>query len=122
MRVGKFPASFESAHRGRLRAARPLALANSSFEQAYEAHSEARPTTGPDFLDGILCQLFNVGSRGGKADERGLNFMLSLVKGAKPRDEVEALLAAQMAAVHAATMTFALIPQQDSAERAINVK
>jgi hypothetical protein len=33
LRVGKFPASFESARRGRLRAARPLALANSSFEQ-----------------------------------------------------------------------------------------
>ena len=33
-------------------------------------------TTDPDFLDGILCQLVNVGRRGGKADERGLNFML----------------------------------------------
>jgi hypothetical protein len=45
----------------------------------------------------------------------------------KPRDEVEALLAAQMAAVHTAIMTFArrlghvkTIPQQDSAERAFN--
>ena len=51
---------------------------------------EALGTTDPDFLDGILCQLFKVGSRGGKADERGLNFMLSVVKGVKPRDEVEA--------------------------------
>jgi hypothetical protein len=88
---------------------------------------EALGTTDPDFLDGILCQLFNVGSRGGKADERTLNFMLSVVKGVKPRDQVEALLAVQMAAVHAATMTMACrlgrtetIPQQDSAERAFN--
>jgi hypothetical protein len=88
---------------------------------------EALGTTDPDFLDGILCQLVNVGSRGGKADERGLNFMLSVIKGVKPRDEVEALLAAQMAAVHTAIMTFArrlghveTIPQQDSAERAFN--
>jgi hypothetical protein len=88
---------------------------------------EAVGTTDPDFLDGILRQLANAGSRGGKVDEQGLNFMLSVVKGVKPRDQVEALLAAQMAVVHAATMTFALrlrhvktIPQQDSAERAFN--
>jgi hypothetical protein len=88
---------------------------------------EALGTTDPDFLDGILCQLVNVGRRGGKADERGLNFMLSVIKGVKPRDQVEALLAAQMAAVHTATMTLARqlahvgnIPQQDSAERAFN--
>jgi hypothetical protein len=49
------------------------------------------------------------------------------VKGIEPRDEIEAMLAAQMAAVHMATMTFARrltqvdnIPQQDSAERAFN--
>jgi hypothetical protein len=69
---------------------------------------EALGTTDPDFLDGILRQLANAGSRGGKVDEQGLNFMLSVVKRVKPRDQVEALLAAQMAAVHAATMTFAL--------------
>ena len=33
--------------------------------------------------------------------------MLSVVKGVEPRDQVEAMLAAQMAAVHTATMTFA---------------
>jgi hypothetical protein len=88
---------------------------------------EALGTTDPDFLDGILCQLVNVGRRGGKADERGLNFMLSVIKGVKPRDQVETMLAAQMAAVHTATMTLArrlghveTIPQQDSAERAFN--
>jgi hypothetical protein len=88
---------------------------------------EALGTTDADFMDGILSQLLNAGSRAGKPDERGLNFMLSVVKGVKPRDQVEALLAAQMAAVHAATMTFAFrlgqaetIPQQDSAERAFN--
>ena len=60
-------------------------------------------------------------------DERGLNFMLAMVKGMEPKDQVEAMLAAQMAAVHMSTMTFARrlahvenIPQQDSAERAFN--
>jgi hypothetical protein len=49
------------------------------------------------------------------------------VKGIEPKDEVEAMLAAQMAAVHMASMTFARrlahvenLPQQDSAERAFN--
>ena len=39
--------------------------------------------------------------------ERGLNFMLSMVKGIEPKDQVEAMLAAQMAVVHTATMTYA---------------
>ena len=53
--------------------------------------------------------------------------MLSVVKGVKPKDQLETMLAAQMAAIHMATMTFArrlahvdTIQQQDSAERALN--
>ena len=53
--------------------------------------------------------------------------MLAVIAGIEPRDEMEAMLAAQMAAVHRATLTFARrlnhienIPQQDSAERAFN--
>jgi hypothetical protein len=83
-------------------------------------------TVDKDFLDGLLEHLANAGSQGHQI-ERGLNFMVSVVKGIKPRDEVEAMLAAQMAAVHMATMTFArrlahveATPQQDSTERAFN--
>jgi hypothetical protein len=68
-----------------------------------------------------------LGSQGRNIDEAGLNFMLSVIKGIKPKDQLEAMLAAQMAAVHMATMTFAqrlnhveTIQQQDSAERALN--
>jgi hypothetical protein len=50
-----------------------------------------------------------------------------MIRAVEPRDEVEAMLAAQMAAIHMATMTFARrlnhvdnIAQQDSAERAFN--
>ncbi len=88
---------------------------------------EALGTTELDFLRGLLGQLVNAGSQGGQVDEDGLNFMLSVVKGIEPEDEIETMLAAQMAAVHMATMTFARrlahvdnIPQQDSAERAFN--
>lgn len=88
---------------------------------------EALGTAEADFLHGLLGQLANVSTQGRDVDERGLNFMLSVVKGIEPRDQVEGMLAAQMAAVHNATMTFARrlahvenIPQQDSAERAFN--
>jgi hypothetical protein len=88
---------------------------------------EALGSRDPDFLDGLLKQLCNIGSHGRSVDEEGLNFMLSIVKGTEPRDQVDAMLAAQMAAVHNATLTFARrlnhvenIPQQDSAERAFN--
>ena len=86
---------------------------------------EALGTADLNFLEGLLQQLARVA--GPESDERGLNFMLALVKGVEPKDQVEAMLAAQMAAVHNATMTFARrlnraenVPQQDSAERAFN--
>ena len=76
-----------------------------------------------DFLRSLICQLVNAGSKGPAADEDVANFMLAVVTGIEPRDEVEAMLAFQMAAVHMATMTFARrlnhiesIPQQDSAD------
>ncbi len=88
---------------------------------------EAVGTVDLDFLNGLLKQLANAGSQGKSVDESGLNFMLAVVKGVEPQDQVEAMLAAQMAAVHMATMTFARrlahvdnIQQQDSAERAFN--
>ena len=84
-------------------------------------------TSSADFLQSLICQLVNAGSKGPAADEDVANFMLAVVTGIEPTDEVEAMLASQMAAVHMATMTFARrlnhvenIPQQDSAERAFN--
>jgi hypothetical protein len=83
--------------------------------------------TDSDFLKGLLTQLASASSKGTEADETVLNFMLSVVKAVEPKDEVETMIAAQMAAIHVATMTFARrlsnvenIPQQDSAERALN--
>src|SRR5260370_11538364 len=88
---------------------------------------EALGTADLDFYHGLLGQLANAGSQGRQIDECGLNFMLSVVKGIQPRDQLEVMLAAQMAAVHMAIMTFARrlafvedILQQDSAERAFN--
>ena len=88
---------------------------------------EALASADWEFVHGIISQLANASAQGQDIDERGLNFMLSVIKGIEPRDHLETMLAAQMSAVHVASMTFARrlarvenIPQQDSAERAFN--
>jgi len=55
-------------------------------------------STDSDFLGGLKKQLVNAGSHGSAADEDGINFMLAVVKGIEPRDQIEAMLGAQMAA------------------------
>jgi len=84
-------------------------------------------TADYEFYEGLLGQISNAASNGKAADAPGINFMLSVAKGIEPRDQIEAMLAVQMAAVHMASITFARrlahvenIPQQDSAERAFN--
>ena len=52
-----------------------------------------------DFFAEILSQLANASVQDGKINERELNFMISVVKGIQPRDQLETMLAAQMAAV-----------------------
>ena len=88
---------------------------------------EALGTDSGDFSSGIILQLTNAGSKGEEIDEETLNFLLSMVTGIKPNDQLEAMLAAQMAIIHAATMQFGArlsrvqtLQQQDSAERALN--
>ncbi len=88
---------------------------------------EALGTADSDFSEGILNQLIRAASRDGKVNERELNFMLSVIKGIRPKDELEAMLGAQMAAVHVTSMKLAnqisdseTLQQQDSAERAFN--
>jgi hypothetical protein len=88
---------------------------------------EALGTTDQEFASGLLKQLVDASYGGGRPDEEKVNFMLSVIKGIKPRDQTEAMIAAQMAAVHVSAMAFARrlanvesIPQQDSAERTFN--
>ena len=85
----------------------------------------AMGTADLDFFDGLLLQLVN--SVKGEGPEKSVNFMLAVIKGIEPRDQIEAMLGAQMAAVHMASMTFArrlahvdTITQQDSASNAFN--
>ena len=84
-------------------------------------------TDSADFMAGVLSQLANAVSPGKDADGAAINFALAVIAGVEPKDELETMLAMQMAAVHMATMTFTrrlahveTIAQQDSAERALN--
>lgn len=84
-------------------------------------------TCDPAFLTGLTGQVARIGAHGAKIDETASNFLLSVVRAVEPRDELEAMLAVQMAAIHQATMMMARrlnhvenIPQQDAAERALN--
>jgi hypothetical protein len=61
---------------------------------------EAIGTADLEFADGLIRQLADTGRQGSAVDERALNFMLAMIKGIEPRDQIEAMLAAQMAAVH----------------------
>jgi hypothetical protein len=88
---------------------------------------EAIGTVDHDFFRGLLRQLINGSVRAGQIDECSVNFMVAVIKGIKPRDDLEIMLATQMAAIHDAFMraTQALanattIPEQDSAERLLN--
>ena len=84
-------------------------------------------TCDPAFYAGLSGQIATIGAQGRKVDETTSNFLLSVVRSIKPRDELETLLAIQMGAIHSATMMMArrlnhveTITQQDAAERAFN--
>jgi hypothetical protein len=84
-------------------------------------------TTDRDFYAGLLSQISCLGSRNRSIDSASSNFILGVVRSVDPRDGLEAMLATQMGAIHAATMMMArrlnhveTIPQQDAAERALN--
>jgi hypothetical protein len=71
-------------------------LANELIGQALVM--EALALADGDFVNGIVSQLTNASGRGRDIGEGGLNFLLSVIKGIEPRDQLEAMLAAQMAA------------------------
>ncbi len=84
-------------------------------------------TCDPAFMAGMQGQVASIGAHGRQVDEGASNFLLSVVRGVQPRDELEAMLAVQMGAIHQATMMMARrlnhvenITQQDAAERALN--
>lgn len=66
--------------------------------------TEALGSQDPDFIWGLVSQLSQASTRFN--DGEGLNFMLSVIKNIHPRDSIEAMLGAQMAAVHMSMMNY----------------
>ena len=107
-------------------------VAQLSFDHASQAVAHALianalGTGNVGLALGLLAQLTDVSRTGTEAKAAELDFMLRLVQGIGPQDEIEALLAVQMAAIHNATMTAARrlnhvenIAQQDSTSNALN--
>ena len=84
-------------------------------------------TDSAEFTDGVLRQLASEVSLGGGADEEAINFALAVIAGIEPKDELETMLAMQMAVIHLATMTFTrrlahveTLDQQHGSEGALN--
>ena len=88
---------------------------------------EALGTADPDFIDGLLRQIADPDSLDGQVDEDRLNSLVAVIREYKPRNHLETMLLAQMAATHELAMAFAqrlpqlqTLQEQDSAERAFN--
>ena len=80
-----------------------------------------------NFFAGLMKQMLSVGEPGQRVSGDAANFIASVIRTIKPQDEVETMLATQMAVVHQSTMLMArrlthaeTISQQDAAERAFN--
>jgi hypothetical protein len=79
------------------------------------------------FADGLLSQLAIASMHNGKISEQVFNYLIAFVVSMKPRDEMEAALATEMAITHHLTTAMGrrlaqaeMLLQQDSAERAFN--
>jgi len=84
-------------------------------------------STNKAFQLGFITQLINMSSKGPEADEDAASCAIAIINGIDPQNELEAMLGAQMVAIHNASMTMArrlahvdTLQQQDSAERALN--
>lgn len=104
-----------------------ISIDHANGAAGYTLLMEAMGTCNADFTSGLLNQIANIASPGQEVDENACNFVISVITGVEPRDQVEAMLGAQMAAVHMAMMTFsrrlshaATILQQDADEKAFN--
>ena len=86
---------------------RPITVKGNVLDVDTAAMQATFGSANPDFVVGLVRQLTNIASIGTTPDEDGIAFVTSVVGGIEPRDQQEAMLAAQMAAVHNAVMTTA---------------
>ncbi len=109
------------------KAATVLSLDHPDQRHAQAVLMQALGTREVDFYSELLPQLGRAATDGPRPNERRLNFMVAVIKGIEPKDQLETMLAAQMAAIHSLTMEFASrlanagdLAWRDSAERMLN--
>jgi hypothetical protein len=73
-------------------------------DQDLQRLKEAFRSEDRDFVNDLASQLIHAGSNLNGGD--GMSFMIHVIKGVKQNDQLEAMLAAQMAAIHMLTMKF----------------
>jgi hypothetical protein len=99
----------------------------STEEQTSEFMAAFGASKDPDFVFELIRQVANATPNSRYADDQSIKFMMSVIRGIKPRDQTEAMIGAQMAAIYSATMTATnrlahaeTTAEMDSAERAVN--
>ena len=104
-----------------------IAIDHPSAETGATLLLNALGTTNTNFADGLIKQLSCIATDGQEVATDDINFMVAVVGDIEPRDQMEAMLAAQMSAVHMATMSFAArltssdrLYQIEAAQKALN--
>ncbi|PJG51683.1 hypothetical protein CVM73_29625 [Bradyrhizobium forestalis] len=105
---------------------RRIAISHPDPQAGERLLAEALGAADRDALHGMLRQLVKASVIGQKPDEANLAFMISTIRSIAPKDSIEAMLAAQMVAVHAMAMRCACrlactndLQQQESVTRAL---
>ena len=80
---------------------------------------DAFGTTSDDFTNRMLIDLANAMPRASAGQAESVNTGLAVVAGLEPQNEIEAMLAVQMAATHTAALTMLQIARQNSTVPAI---
>ncbi len=68
---------------------------------------KALATRNAEFPAAVVSQLAKASADNGEVNESDVNFKLPVIKGIQPRDQLETLLAAQMAIVHSLAVKIA---------------
>ncbi|MFO1143170.1 MAG: hypothetical protein U1E59_12380 [Amaricoccus sp.] len=103
------------------------AIAGADDADAQLVFNASLGSTEPAFGDALVAMLGNATANREGVDPQAFGFAMAVIQGIEPGDEIEGMLAAQMAAVHLASMVFArrltnveTLAQQDSASNAFN--
>jgi hypothetical protein len=81
-----------------------LDLDHPDLMTGYAVVAEAIKSNSLDYFTGCTSALASLSQKGSEVDARTLNYAVAMVAGIEPRDQLESMLATQMAAVHLATM------------------